>query len=110
MAKQESLKKLKFYDIWSWIFWISLLLLFLAYFFLSDDLYSLISIVIVIPILMSMVVIGWGMLYHIVKRKAWIWLTFFIIFIFITGGIVVALLFYYIVMRKEFKKGKGFYN
>ena len=53
-----------------------------------------------------LIVIGFGMIYHEIKRKDWGWLTATILIAFIKGaGAIVAIIYYFVVMRKAFKEG-----
>ncbi len=111
--KEESLKKLKFYDTWFYVLSISLVLFFLGIFLLDyeSDIILLIWIIPTFVLLISLGIITWGMIYHEAKRKEWVWIIFTILaFLLGIGGFVVSIIFYFVKMRKAFKKGEGIYD
>lgn len=112
MKKEESLKKLSFYDNWFKSLSISFILFFLGIFFIEVETGILfwIWILSIFAFMISLGVITWGMIYHMVKGKYWVWLILTIVFIFITGGFLIAIIFYFVKMRGNFKKGKGVYG
>lgn len=95
---KKSLRKLKFYDTNFKVFGISLLVAIVAT-FLFDSLTEGIGIVFAIVAIFPIIAINWGMLYHQVKSESYEWL-----------APISLMTFYFIKMRKEFKKGKGVYN
>ena len=113
MGKEERLKKLKFYDRCFWVLGISLVIFFFGILVIDCENNLLNSIwIISLPFLfISIPVITWGMIYHEYHRKDWCWLWATIIIAFIGGaGFFVSVLYYFFVMRNEFKKGKGEYE
>ncbi|KKL78444.1 hypothetical protein LCGC14_2024770, partial [marine sediment metagenome] len=88
---------------------VSVLVAFISIFFLGSigEIISTISIMIAIaPIL----IIGWGMFYHQFKSQNWGWLLPSIALSIFGFGFVILTIFYFKVMRKEFKKGHGIYS
>lgn len=114
MAKiNESLKKLKFYDNWFYVLGISLVLFFFGIFLLDyeSDIILFIWMIPTFALAISLGVITWGMIYHEAKRKEWVWLIFTILaFLLGVGGFIVSIIFYFVKMRKAFKKGEGIYD
>ena len=105
----EGLKKLKFYDNWFYVLGISLVLFFSGIFFLDYESDVILSIwtVPVVTLLISLGIITWGMIYHEAKRKEWGWIIFTILaFLLGIGGFIVSIIFYFVKMRKVFKKGE----
>jgi hypothetical protein len=104
MVENLGLKKLKFYDSWGWVFITSIILIFV---FLAIDRDFSFYLMILSSILtaISVAIITFGMLYHMIKRKETIWIIVFILSIFITGAWIVSFAFYGFKMRNRFKKG-----
>jgi len=110
---KESLKKLKFYDTWLWVLGISFTLYILGillFDYITNDLFML-WVIPTIGFAISSIIILWGMIYHQYQRSDWNWFIITIILILLAGlGLLVTIPYYFLVMRKEFKRGKGIYE
>ena len=111
--KKESLKKLKFWDKWFIAFGVLIILLMIlsfVYFYFESDLLIIFWVILIIPLVISLGFITWGMLYHKYKNKKYLWL--FIDFILFWVGLIPisSIIFYFCWMRPKFKKGEGIYN
>lgn len=107
--KKKALRKMKFYDTNFKVFGISLLIAIIATMFF-DSLTGGIGMIFMIIAIFPMISINWGMLYHQVKGGSYGWLSLTIL-LFFTGLAPISLMtFYFVKMRKEFKKGNGVYS
>jgi len=113
MGNEEGLKKIKFYDRWFWVLGISLIL-FIGGLFLFEEANTLLDTIWILAgllFLVAIAVVTWGMIYHEYNRGDWGWFWATIIIVLIGGaGFFVSIPYYFIVMRKEFKKGNGKYD
>ena len=111
-TKKQALEKIKFYDLYFKILGTSLFILFVVYFIdgYSSPLTETISIISAVTMTTCMVIINWGMLYHQIKSGSYGWLLPTGILFFIGAAPIVLMLFYWVKMRKEFKKGNGIYS
>ena len=110
--EKNPLEKIKYYDLCFKILGVSLLVLFVVYFIdgYSSSVTETISIISAIIMTVCMVIINWGMLYHQVRSGSYEWLFPTILLFFIGAAPIVLMLFYWVKMRKEFKKGNGIYS
>ena len=107
--KKEALRKMRFYDRNFKVFGISLLVAVILT-LLFDYLTGGIGIIFVMVALFPMVAINWGMLYHQIKSKSYGWLTLTIVLFSLGLAPISLMVFYFVKMRKEFKRGKGSYE
>ena len=114
MNKKEGLKKIKFYNTWFKVLAITAILFFGAMIFRSvvytNDVLFFIWGGMTLFMILSLGVITWGMIYHMVKGKHWGWFTLTIISFFFVGGFVIAIIFYFTVMKRKFKWAKFNYE
>ncbi len=112
--KSEGLKKIKYYDLAFLsiiiLFIVSVLCIFLSQFDVLFDIMSLIFAGCLILALPGIGLISIGMTYHQFKTKNYIFITITIISILFGLIFINNTLFYWIKMRKEFKKGNGIYS
>ncbi len=111
---KESLDKIKFYDNTFKIL-AAFILIFFVSLFLADiesgsGFFFWILMFSSFPLLISIGIINWGMIYHQFKGKRTLWLSFTIISFFFGITPVALMIFYWVKMRKEFKKGGGNYQ
>lgn len=104
MNKAEGLKKVRFYDTFFWIFLFSLFLGVLALLLNKSETLAYIFLIIA---LVSNVVIFWGMIINLYKRQYWGLFFLIIILTLLLGiGSIIAMIVYFVKIRKELKEGK----
>jgi len=107
--KKKTLVKLRFYDTNFKIIGGSWLIAFISMFILGS-IGEGISLIFIMISVAPLLIIKWGMFYHQFKSKRWGWLLSSILLTLISLGFIILTVFYFKVMRKEFKKGNGIYN
>jgi len=108
------LKKLKFYDNCFKVLGVSFIAFVLGIMLFSYTSNLILALLILLPfglaMFISLVIITWGMIYHEYKRKEYGWFLLTLVAFFFIGGFIISIIFYFVKMRDEFKKGKGVYE
>lgn len=99
--------KIKFYDTNFKVLGTSLLIMIITMSLFPSMESIVLGCAIIIAI--SIISISWGMFYHQFRSGSYWWLSLTVLLFFIGSAPVSLMFFYWIKMRKEFKKGNGIY-